>query len=817
MTRVGPWDERLTASARDAELWERLHGARWRVRHAPGARRLPRRPAPAAAEDRVRAELERELVAHARSGAARPLAAALLRQPAALARGAARELGARARMAARHRPAAGAASRSPRGPAAYVRGLSRGAGYARGRGARSAERRGRAAPLPAFLARNPFPHPLTEGFFYREKMRAIHRVAPDVAARSVLEVGGGRSGLARLLYPAAHVTTIDMDPEHASAPVHRDPLARFLVADATDLPFGDASFDVVTMLDVLEHIPDDRAAASEAWRVLEPGGHLLASSPNERWRSPYHRVMAPICPERRGDDRPLGPRAARLHDRGLRRACSGARRTCGRTSSTPSRSSATTSPSRTCRRRHAAGPVHGDRAGDVARLRAPAARRAGHRVRRELAQARRVRPAIALLPWGDVIEDFLDTIGVSLEQLRDEYTGGWLFGYIDALASAGVDTVLVCVSRQVREPVRWRHAPTGAELVLLPQPRAHRLLRRPLAQPYAWNPLEAGRARSRARRGSLRRPRCWLAPYAATPLRALGRELRRRPVAAVLCQEYEYARFDVCVALGRLLGVPVFATDQGGAATRPGIEALVRPLAMRGAAGFVVAAAAEERRIARERGVPPARIARIPNPVTHAGGGEAAREARRRELGVSPATVVVAWHGRVELHRKGLDVLADAWEALAGAAGSARAAAAADRPGPGRRAAARAAGGRRRASRGSTATSSTARSSRSCSPPPTCTRSPRATRGSPSRRSRRWRAACPSSPPTRPGWPRSCRAATRTAGWWCRAATPPRSPARSPCSAIPAARGARAPRPAAAPPASRPRRSAHACAPPSPG
>jgi SAM-dependent methyltransferase len=174
------------------------------------------------------------------------------------------------------------------------------AGYARGLGfARLALEPpaplGR-APLRGFLRRNPFPNPLTEGFFYREKMRAIHRVAPDLAAREVLEVGGGRSGLARLLYPGAIVTTIDIDPEHASAEVHRDPLASFVVADATDLPFEDASFDVVTMLDVLEHIPDDAAAASEAWRVLRPGGHLLASSPNERWRSPYYRIMRPICP-----------------------------------------------------------------------------------------------------------------------------------------------------------------------------------------------------------------------------------------------------------------------------------------------------------------------------------------------------------------------------------------------------------------------------------------------------------------------------------------------------------------------------------------
>jgi SAM-dependent methyltransferase len=148
------------------------------------------------------------------------------------------------------------------------------------------------APLRSFLRGNPFPNPYTEGFFYREKMRAVHRVAPDVAPRDVLEVGGGRSGFARLLYPGARITTVDLDPSLA---VGEDPNARFVVADATALPFPDASFDVVTMLDVLEHIPDDRAAAREAWRVLRPGGHLLASSPNERWRSPYHRVMRPIC------------------------------------------------------------------------------------------------------------------------------------------------------------------------------------------------------------------------------------------------------------------------------------------------------------------------------------------------------------------------------------------------------------------------------------------------------------------------------------------------------------------------------------------
>lgn len=35
---------------------------------------------------------------------------------------------------------------------------------------------------------------------------------------------------------------------------------------------------------------------------------------------------------------------------------------------------------------------------------------------------------IALVPWGNQIEDYLDAIGVSLEEFCQEMTGGWLSG-----------------------------------------------------------------------------------------------------------------------------------------------------------------------------------------------------------------------------------------------------------------------------------------------------------------------------------------------------------------------------------------------------
>jgi ubiquinone/menaquinone biosynthesis C-methylase UbiE len=150
--------------------------------------------------------------------------------------------------------------------------------------------------LRAFLDRNPFESPMTLGFFYREKMRAIHRVAPKGPLDQVLEVGGGRSGLTRLLYPETSVTNLDMDASFADAPCNRQQGVRFVCGDATRLEFDEGVFDAVTMFDVLEHVPDDERAVAEALRVLKPGGYLLVSTPNEHWHFPYYRFMKPFCP-----------------------------------------------------------------------------------------------------------------------------------------------------------------------------------------------------------------------------------------------------------------------------------------------------------------------------------------------------------------------------------------------------------------------------------------------------------------------------------------------------------------------------------------
>jgi ubiquinone/menaquinone biosynthesis C-methylase UbiE len=46
------------------------------------------------------------------------------------------------------------------------------------------------------------------------------------------------------------------------------------------LPFADASFDRVAVVDMLEHVPDERAFVAELARVLRPGGTLVVNTPH---------------------------------------------------------------------------------------------------------------------------------------------------------------------------------------------------------------------------------------------------------------------------------------------------------------------------------------------------------------------------------------------------------------------------------------------------------------------------------------------------------------------------------------------------------
>lgn len=110
------------------------------------------------------------------------------------------------------------------------------------------------------------------------------------AIRDVLDVGCGKGHwtrtLARLVPPGARVVGVDREPQwidDANARVADDGVSQphgFSVADATALPFPDASFDVVTCQTLLIHVADVGVVLAEMRRVLRPGGRVVALEPN---------------------------------------------------------------------------------------------------------------------------------------------------------------------------------------------------------------------------------------------------------------------------------------------------------------------------------------------------------------------------------------------------------------------------------------------------------------------------------------------------------------------------------------------------------
>ena len=108
---------------------------------------------------------------------------------------------------------------------------------------------------------------------------------PDAPARpALLDIGCGDGRFTADAARRARTIGIDVSQRalgHARALV---PDARFVTGGGAALPFRESAFDLVTVLDVIEHIPDcdERRVIDEARRVLRPGGRLIVSTNTDR-------------------------------------------------------------------------------------------------------------------------------------------------------------------------------------------------------------------------------------------------------------------------------------------------------------------------------------------------------------------------------------------------------------------------------------------------------------------------------------------------------------------------------------------------------
>lgn len=75
---------------------------------------------------------------------------------------------------------------------------------------------------------------------------------------------------------------VDVSREAIEAGRSKRPSIEFVhIANGSELPFQDGSFDSISMLDVLEHIADQKRVLDELCRVLKPDGVLIVTVPGQ--------------------------------------------------------------------------------------------------------------------------------------------------------------------------------------------------------------------------------------------------------------------------------------------------------------------------------------------------------------------------------------------------------------------------------------------------------------------------------------------------------------------------------------------------------
>ena len=95
----------------------------------------------------------------------------------------------------------------------------------------------------------------------------------------LLDFGCGTGAFLEHLERFGTVSAVESDPSAVAFCHARGRAEVKLVPAGAPLPFEDGAFDLITSLDVIEHIDDDVAALRELRRVLRPGGRLLAAVP----------------------------------------------------------------------------------------------------------------------------------------------------------------------------------------------------------------------------------------------------------------------------------------------------------------------------------------------------------------------------------------------------------------------------------------------------------------------------------------------------------------------------------------------------------
>ena len=126
--------------------------------------------------------------------------------------------------------------------------------------------------------------PQLRGQIYYEHLHRYAVALPLANGKDVLDIACGEGyGAAFLAMTAKSVIGVDIDEvsvRHAAAQYPAMNLS-FRVGSASQIPLADASVDVITSFETIEHLAEHELMIREMARVLRPHGQLVISSPNK--------------------------------------------------------------------------------------------------------------------------------------------------------------------------------------------------------------------------------------------------------------------------------------------------------------------------------------------------------------------------------------------------------------------------------------------------------------------------------------------------------------------------------------------------------
>lgn len=140
----------------------------------------------------------------------------------------------------------------------------------------------------------------------KAKFAAICRHLPPLEHRRCLDVGADNGVISFLLRERGGVWTsadLDEDVVESIRMMVGERVYRF---DGGTMPFADDSFDLVVIIDALEHLHDDAGFVRELARILTGDGVLIVNVPHSKPRSPIRklRLMLGLTDEKHGHVRP---------------------------------------------------------------------------------------------------------------------------------------------------------------------------------------------------------------------------------------------------------------------------------------------------------------------------------------------------------------------------------------------------------------------------------------------------------------------------------------------------------------------------------